>query len=101
MAIDRTTRWVYMRSDPDQSKASSVDFLRRLQRVAPLKLLDILTDNGSQFTDRFTSKASTPSGRHVFDVVRHSNAGRSTSQNCSSSGFMNKRVSTRMWSQYE
>ena len=29
----------------------------------------ILTDNGSQFTDRFTSKARTPSGKHVFDLA--------------------------------
>ena len=29
----------------------------------------ILTDNGSQFTDRFTSKKRTPSGKHAFDLV--------------------------------
>ena len=58
-----------MRSYRDQTEASSVDFLRRLQRVAPMKILDVLTDNGSQFTDRFTSKTRTPSGRHAFDVA--------------------------------
>ncbi|MEN9657779.1 MAG: hypothetical protein RL571_1244 [Pseudomonadota bacterium] len=26
-----------------------------------------MTDNGTQFTDRFTSKAKEPSGQHVFD----------------------------------
>ena len=69
VAIDRATRWVYMRSYRDQSEQSSVDFLRRLQRVAPMKIKNILTDNGSQFTDRFTSKTRTPSGRHMFDVA--------------------------------
>ena len=29
----------------------------------------ILTDNGSQFTDRFTSKKRTPSGQHAFDLA--------------------------------
>jgi hypothetical protein len=42
-----------------------------------MKIKNILTDNGSQFTDRFTSKTRTPSGRHMFDVasrVRHQTA---------------------------
>ena len=34
-----------------------------------MKIKTILTDNGSQFTDRFTSKAKTPSGQHVFDLA--------------------------------
>jgi hypothetical protein len=29
---------------------------------APLKIAEVLTDNGSQVTDRFTSKAHEPSG---------------------------------------
>ena len=69
VAIDRATRWVYMRSYRDQTETSSVDFLRRLKSVAPMKIKNLLTDNGSQFTDRFTSKTRTPSGRHVFDVA--------------------------------
>ena len=67
VAIDRATRWVYLRTYGDQSEASSSDFVRRLERAAPMKINNVLTDNGSQFTDRFTSKARTPSGRHVFD----------------------------------
>ena len=69
VAIGRAMRWVYMRSYCDQTEASSVDFLRRLQRAAPMKTKNVLTDNGSPFTDRFTSKTRTPSGRHVFDVA--------------------------------
>ena len=52
----------------DQSEASSVNFLERLQRAAPMRITKLLTDNGSQFTDRFSSKKRTPSGRHKFDV---------------------------------
>lgn len=67
VAIDRATRWVYLRIYPDQSENSSTDFLRRLSASAPMKITKLLTDNGSQFTDRFTSKTKTPTGQHVFD----------------------------------
>ena len=68
VAIDRATRWVFMHIYADQSDASSVNFLERLYEAAPMKIIKLLTDNGSQFTDRFTSKKRTPSGRHKFDV---------------------------------
>ena len=69
VAIDRATRWVYMRSYHDQTEKSSADFLRRLEQAAPMKIKTILTDNASQFTDRFTSKGRVPSGQHVFDLA--------------------------------
>jgi len=69
VAIDRATRWVYMRTYRDQTEASSTDFLRRLRHAAPMRIKTILTDNGSQFTDRFTSTARVPSGQHVFDTA--------------------------------
>ena len=52
VAIDRATRWVFMRIYADQSEDSSVDFLNRLERAAPMKIIKLLTDNGSQFTSR-------------------------------------------------
>jgi len=52
----------------DQSEASAVHFLERVHEAAPMIITKVLTDNGSQFTDRFTSKAKEPSGRHHFDV---------------------------------
>jgi hypothetical protein len=67
VAIDRATRWVFLHIYPNQSEACSVDFLNRLQKASPVKIEKLLTDNGSQFTDRFTSKTKTPSGRHDFD----------------------------------
>lgn len=68
VAIDRATRWVFMHIYADQSEDSSVDFLNRLEQTAPMKIIKLLTDNGSQFTDRFTSKKREPTGRHKFDV---------------------------------
>ena len=34
-----------------------------------MKIKTILTDTGSQFTDRFTGATKSPSGKHVFDLV--------------------------------
>lgn len=68
VAIDRATRWVFMHIYANQSEDSSVDFLDRLEQTAPMKIIKLLTDNGSQFTDRFTSKKRQPTGNHKFDV---------------------------------
>ena len=69
VAIDRATRWVYLHIYADQTETSSTDFLRKVHQVAPMKIQKILTDNGSQFTDRFTSQKKEPSGNHAFDQV--------------------------------
>jgi transposase InsO family protein len=69
VAIDRATRWVFLHIYGDMTDCSSVDFLRRLKLASPIKISKILTDNGSQFTDRFTTKDKKPSGRHAFDKV--------------------------------
>ena len=67
VAIDRATRWVFLKVYPDQSEQSSADFLRVLEQASAVKIEKVLTDNGSQFTDRFTSKKKKPSGKHCFD----------------------------------
>jgi transposase InsO family protein/transposase-like protein len=75
VAIDRATRWVFMEIYADQSD-SSTDFLIKLNKACPVAIVKLLTDNGSQFTDRFTSKQKDPetgdripSGKHAFDVL--------------------------------
>jgi len=69
VAIDRATRWVFVEIYEDQTDFSSVDFLSKVNQACPVKIVKLLTDNGSQFTDRFTSKArkKEPSGTHAFD----------------------------------
>jgi len=69
VAIDRATRWVYLRIYKDQTELSSVDFLRRVKQAAPMRIIKLLTDNGSQFTDRFTSQKKEATGKHVFDLA--------------------------------
>jgi hypothetical protein len=53
----------------DMTEASSIDFLRRLKLASPITISKILTDNGSQFTDRFATKDKKPSGKHAFDLA--------------------------------
>ena len=67
VAIDRATRWVYVHIYNDQTEESSVDFLQRVIDECPVKIQKILTDNGTQFTDRFTSSEKQVTGRHSFD----------------------------------
>ncbi len=69
VAIDRATRWVFIEIYADQTESSSVDFLAKARAACPVKIVKLLTDNGSQFTDRFTAKGKNkePSGRHLFD----------------------------------
>ena len=69
VAIDRATRWVYFRIYRDQTDTSSTDFLRRAKNAAPMNIQKVLTDNGSQFTDRFTSQQKQASGNHAFDLA--------------------------------
>jgi transposase InsO family protein len=69
VAIDRATRWVFMHIYGDMTENSSVDFLHRLKLASPIRISKILTDNGSQFTDRFATRDKKPSGQHAFDLA--------------------------------
>ena len=69
VAIHRATRWVFLHIYHDMTDTSSTDFLRRLKEASPIKTSKILTDDGSQFTGRFTSEDKKPSGRDVFEKV--------------------------------
>jgi hypothetical protein len=61
VAIDRATRWVFIDIYADQSESSSAALLTKARAACPVKIVKLLTDNGSQFTDRFTAEAETRS----------------------------------------
>jgi transposase InsO family protein len=68
VAIDRATRWVFVRVYPAKTAANARRFLRDLERAAPMKITHILTDNGREFTDRlFGLRKRAPTGEHDFD----------------------------------
>ena len=52
VAIDRATRWVFVRIYPAKTAANARRFLRDLERAAPMRITRVLTDNGKEFTDR-------------------------------------------------
>ena len=68
VAIDRASRWVYFEILPDKTAAGTAGFLQRLVAACPVGIEKILTDNGKEFTDRFTAQGERqPTGRHGFD----------------------------------
>jgi len=68
VAIDRATRWVYLEVLPSKSSAQARGFLKRLVEAAPFRIETVLSDNGSEFSDRFCrGRERTPTGRHAFD----------------------------------
>jgi transposase-like protein len=74
VAIDRATRFVYLEILPDRRAATAAGFLQRFLNSFPLQVHSILTDNGSEFTDRFAvdkkgKPLDKPSGQHPFDRV--------------------------------
>jgi hypothetical protein len=60
VAIDGATCWVFMEIYGDQSPSSSTDFFIKVKNACQMKIVKQLTDNGSQFADRSTSKKKDP-----------------------------------------
>ena len=83
VAIDRATRWVFVRIYPAQTAANARRFLRDLERAAPMKITRVLTDRaigtplvretmarGKAFTDRlFGLRKRAATGQHEFDLL--------------------------------
>jgi transposase InsO family protein len=70
VAIDRATRWVFVQIKPNKTAHSAAAFLKALSRACPIKIRQILTDNGQEFTDRLFGRAArSESGRHEFDQL--------------------------------
>jgi transposase-like protein len=74
VAIDRATRYVYVEIHPRRDANTSAGFLKRFLDHFPHPVHTILTDNGSEFTDRFAVDMKNkphdrPSGKHPFDLI--------------------------------
>ena len=68
VAIDRATRWVFVRVYPAKTAANARRFLRDLERATPMKITRVLTDNGNEFTDRlFGLRRRAATEHHEFD----------------------------------
>ncbi len=73
VAIDRATRFVHIESIARRDAATVAACLERFLAAFPHKVHTILTDNGAEFTDRFSGARwgaeRRTSGRHHFDRV--------------------------------
>jgi transposase InsO family protein len=68
VAIDRATRWVFIRIFKARTAANARRCLRDLERACPIRIRMILTDNGKAFTDRlFGLSGRAATGAHAFD----------------------------------
>lgn len=61
-AIDCASRWRYLEIYDDFGNGSTLNFLRRVIATAPFRIRAVKTDNGSNFTNRYTGyqKSSDP-----------------------------------------
>ena len=70
VAIDRTSRFVYVELSEKQGKMQAAQFLRNLIEKVPYKIHTILMDNGVQFTNHARNHKTLP---HIFDRVCEEN----------------------------
>jgi len=78
VAIDRATRFVHIEIIPRRDAATVAGCLARFLAAFPHPVTTVVTDNGSEFTDRFAvdmkhKPPGRPSGRHPVDrlCARH------------------------------
>jgi len=68
VAIDRATRWVFLKVTTSKSANTARRFMEDLIKYAPFKVAKVLTDNSKEFTDRFCATSERkPTGKHPFD----------------------------------
>jgi transposase InsO family protein len=66
VAIDRTSKFAFVRLVESAGKMEAAQFLRDLIEVLPYRIHTVLTDNGVQFTPR---QQDIHDSRHIFDRV--------------------------------
>lgn len=69
VAIDRATRVMYYKVYTNRNAESTKAFLMECLSFFPFHITHILTDNGNEFTDRFSKGRMQPTGNHRFDKL--------------------------------
>jgi len=66
-AIDCSSRWRYIKIYDDRSNYTTLRFIEELIKIAPFRIKAIKTDNGSNFTNRYTgyTKSNDPINIHL------------------------------------
>jgi transposase len=73
-AVDHHSSWRLIRAYKEKSQESLVAFLAELERVCPFVVIQIQTDNGAEFTDKYrVNSDGKPTGLHPLDMwcARH------------------------------
>ena len=75
VAIDRTSKFVFVRLETEANRYMACDFLRALIEATPYKLHTVLTDKGMQFchAPRNRSGSTARFSAHLFDRVCREN----------------------------
>ncbi len=73
VAIDRTSKFAFVRLARKTSRTSASDFLTALTEAVPYKIHTVLTDNGIQFTfpPRYADGPTARYMTHMFDLRCH------------------------------
>jgi hypothetical protein len=67
--VDHHSSWRFIRSYQDRSITTVISFLNELLASCPFPIMQIQTDNASEFTDKFTSNRGLgPTEAHAFDL---------------------------------
>jgi transposase InsO family protein len=69
VAIDRATRLMYYRVYQNKTAENTKIFLNECNDFFPFVITHILTDNGFEFTNRFSQGRKEPTGNHRFDKL--------------------------------
>ena len=69
VAIDRATRVMYYRVYRHRTANNAKAFLNECREFFPFPITHVLTDNGLEFTNRFSRGATKPTGNHRFDKL--------------------------------
>ena len=68
-AVDHHSSWRLIRAYKDKSFKSLEAFLAELERVCPFIIIQLQTDNGVEFTDKYrVNSDGNPTGGHPLDV---------------------------------
>ncbi len=69
-AVDHHSSWRLIRAYPDRTTATVLKFLNELESIVPFEIIQIQTDNATEFTDKFSSyeRGRRPTYTHEMDV---------------------------------
>ncbi len=66
-AVDHCTTWRFFRILPSLDHFCVARFLRELKENCPFPIIELQTDNGGEFTDKYRNGRLEPSGEHIVD----------------------------------